>query len=117
MDEVFLRITERSAQVDTLNFELRCVGQEAIKNALTKLSTLASGEQRVSGTVSIDGTGKARESESLVSDDLEAAKALAKFGLDALKLAKVGGAKADAPPSDPDLFDATANPWLLRKIE
>lgn len=102
--EVFQYVSSRMAQVDTLNFELRLIGQGAIKNALTKLTELAQ-----------DG---AREGKDFESTDLEAAKTLAKFGIDALKLARAGLAppKGDEPEKT-DLFDAAANPWKLKQVE
>ncbi len=90
------------ALVDTLNFELRLVGQEAIKKALTKLTKLARGDARIG--------------QHFESTDLEAAKALAKFGIDALKLAKTGAAKEKDADGD-DLFDRAESAWDLKKIE
>jgi hypothetical protein len=106
------------AEVDTLNFELRIVGQSAIKKALTKLRKIAGGDQRVSSVSVSEGGGKATKSKTMAADDLEAAKALAKFGIDALKLARTGVPR-DPGAGKKDLFDdaETANPWDLRKIE
>ncbi len=102
MEEVLARVSKNMAEVDSLNFQLRLVGQDALKNALTKLTALAG--------------GLAREGKDFESTDLEAAKALAKFGIDALKLSKSGGARRD-DDGERDLFDAAADPWKLKKIE
>ncbi len=102
IEEVFQYVTDRAGKIDTLNFELRLAGQGALKNALTKLTELA--------------TGDVREGLNFESTDLEAAKALAKFGIDALKLAKTGQVAKDEGKEEKDLFDA-ANPWSLKKIE
>lgn len=103
MEEVFAHVSELAAQVDTLNFELRRVGQGAIKNALDKLTKLASGDPR--------------EGKDFESTDLEAAKALAKFGIDALRLSRAGGVAKEGggDSGEQDLFDA-ANPWKLKTI-
>ncbi len=105
IEEIFQYVTERAASVDTLNFQLRLVGQGAIKSALTKLHDLAAGD--------------AREGKDFESTDLEAAKALAKFGIDAIKLAKTGGGDRDSESEvKRDLFDIAAqDPWRLKKIE
>lgn len=120
MSEIYQYIKEKMGEVDTLNFELRRVGQEAIKEALTKLIELASGGQRPSETceISFGEEGPEKKIEKLVSDDLEAAKALAKFGVDALKLARSGRAPRDSDSGQTDLFDGDINgPWQLKKIE
>jgi hypothetical protein len=118
IEEVFSHVSAKLSEIDTLNFELRLAGQGAIKKALRKLSKLASGDQRVSGTLFLGADGKSRESQNLVSDDLEAAKALAKFGIDALKLARSGKIARDTgDAADEDLFDRSTNPWDLKKIE
>jgi hypothetical protein len=117
LEEVFQYITDRSAKVDTMNFELRMFAQGAVKNAMAKLSKLAEGEQRVRSQTDFDDEGKPVHSKTMGPDDLEAAKTLARFALDALKLARVGGApRSDSPE---DLFDKSAddNPWALKKVE
>ena len=119
LDEVFNYVSGKMKQVDTLNFELRLAGQGALKRALTKLSKLAAGGQRAaeSKEIGLGPNGPKGTIEKFVSDDLEAAKALAKFGIDALKLAKAGLApKSDDPKSQPDLFDSS-DPWKLKKID
>lgn len=110
IEEVFSYISKKMAEIDTLNFELRLVGQAAVKKALTKLSKLARGEQRMSGQ------SMGNQSESWAGDDLEAAKALAKLGVDALKLSRAGST-VQKEPTDPDLFDAAPDPWKLKKVE
>lgn len=101
--EVFDYVNSRMAQVDTLNFELRLAGQGAIKEALKKLMELTQ--------------GSAREGQHFESTDLEAAKALAKFGIDALKFARQSLApRVNDGDVEKDLFDI-ADPWTLRKIE
>jgi hypothetical protein len=119
LGEVYQYVEDRSITIDTLNFELRLAGQRAIRKALTKLSKLATGGQRpteTSETVKGDGYSELT-TEKLTSDDLEAAKALAKFGIDALKLARSGGAKDDSGGKQTDLFDKQPNPWSLKDIE
>lgn len=110
MEEVFSYVSNRMTEVDRLNFELYMRAHGAIKTALTKLKNLARGGQRISSKAA---GGK---SAGFNSDDLEAAKALAKFGIDAMKLARTGGAK-DRDPGDKDLFDGAPDPWELKKIE
>lgn len=113
MEEVFTYVSERMADVDTLNFQLRLVGQGALKSALKKLHALAQGQDRLSSHSSGD------TSESFASVDLEAAKALAKFGIDALKMAKSGlPEKDDDSNVRKDLFELAApDPWKLKKID
>ena len=120
IEEVYQYVTDRIGKVDTLNFELRLVGQDAIKNAIKKLRTIAKGGQRAceSEELCMDPMGSPMKTvEKLNSDDLEAAKALAKFGIDALKLAKAGAAPRKDEPNSPDLFDAKSDPWKLKKPE
>lgn len=91
------------SHVDALNFELRLVGQRAVKNAIDKLEELAS--------------GSAREGKDFESTDLLSAQALVRAGIDLIKAAKSGAIK---PPeaSDRDIFDvASSNPWDLKNIE
>lgn len=102
IEEVYQRVTERSGQVDTLNWQLRLIAQSSLEKSLTKLTQLASGEARV---------GKDFE-----STDMLAAQALAKLAIDAIKLVKLGAAKTEAKGEKDDLFDAMG-PWKLRKIE
>lgn len=103
IDEVFTYISGKLSEIDTLDFELRLVGQRAIKNALTKLTSLAKGD--------------AREGKDFESTDLEAAKALAKLGVDALKMARTSKAKKTGSDGQPDLFDSSQDQWQLKKIE
>lgn len=110
VDEVFEYVFNGMKEVDTLNFQLRLIGQGAIKNALTKLSELAAGSERLASETN------GPSSVSFASVDLEAAKALAKFGIDALKLARAGNAPRDDEIKK-DLFDPTQDPWKLKKIE
>lgn len=94
----------RAEAIDTLNFQLRLVGQGAIKTAMAKLTQLAKAEARV---------GKDFE-----STDLEAAKALVRFGLEAVKAAKLKpGSGDDGEVAPKDLFDQQSGPWQLKKIE
>ncbi len=103
-------------EINSLNFQLRLEGQRAIKKALTKLSALAEGQQRTSSESETYGIGSA-SSKSWAADDLEAAKALAKFGIDAIKLAKAGSLKEEGPDRQKDLFDSALDPWDLKKVE
>lgn len=74
---------------------------------------MAEGEQRISSSSDSEGGG-----QSLASDDLEAAKALAKFGIDALRLSKSGLTQEDKDSQvKRDLFDISHDPWKLKKIE
>lgn len=62
--------------------------------------------------------GPERTSQKLVSDDLDAAKALAKLAIDALKLSKSGLTERDADSETrKDLFDLAQDPWNLKKVE
>lgn len=96
-------------EIDRLNFELYMRAHGAIKTALTKLKKLARGDQRVSSESVGKGMGIA-----YMSDDLEAAKALAKFGIDAMRLARTVRSK-DQSPGSQDLFDKAPDPWDLKK--
>lgn len=103
-EEVFSYVSERMGLVDTLNFQLRLIGQGAIKNALTKLSQLASED--------------VREGKNFESTDLMAAKELARLGIEALKLSRSSLGKRDEDDAQKDLFDlANPDPWKLKKIE
>lgn len=95
-------------EIDRLNFELYMRAHGAIKTALTKLKKLAGADQRV--------TSKSAGGKSIGynSDDLEAAKALAKFGIDAMRLARTVRSK-DQSPGSQDLFDKAPDPWDLKK--
>ncbi len=119
IDEVYIYVSNGLKQVDTLNFQLRLIGQGAIRNALTKLTELAAGTQRASETEEtvMGDAGPERTVEKLRADDLDAAKALAKFGIDALKLAQSGKAPRDDDKTQKDLFDVAENPWELKEIE
>lgn len=89
-----------------------------MKNALSKLATLAKGEQRTRGVTDYDDEGKPTQSRTFGPDDLEAAKTLAKFALDAFKLAKVSAVAAG--DSGDDLFDKSRkekDPWDLKPVE
>lgn len=104
LDEVFSYISDKLSKVDALDFQLRKMGQAAVRVALENLTKLANEPPRV---------GKDFE-----STDLEAAKALAKFGLDALKMSRSGVKGKDSGSDDDDLFDKAAdNPWNLKKVE
>ncbi len=104
LDEVFTYISERMGLVDTLNFQLRLIGQGAIKKALTKLSTLAEGD--------------AREGKDFESTDLMAARELARLGIESLKLSRSGLSKRGEGDAQKDLFDlADSDPWNLKKVE
>ncbi len=104
LSDVFNYVNEKMAQIDTLNFELRLIGQGALKKALTKLTELA-GES-------------ARAGKDFESTDLLAARELAKLAVDALKLSRSGvaGTKREDAGAD-DLFDRAPDPWKLKKIE
>lgn len=96
-------ISEEMSELDALNFELRVRGQRALKKALTKLTKLTK--------------AGAREGKDFESTDLEAAKALAKLGIEALKLAKTPGVRERlADDGQKDLFDV-ADPWKLKQTE
>lgn len=104
LEEVFTYVTERLGKVDTINWELRRAGQKTLQKSLRKLGKLASGEERV---------GKHFE-----STDLLAAQAMARLAIEAIKLSMRGAAPRDGERGgQPDLFDATQNPWDLKKIE
>lgn len=105
------------ALLDTLDFQLRLMGQEAVRQALAKLSVLAAGGQRVAGRFTVDADGGEKESEKYVSDDLIAARELARFGLNALKLSRGNPGKEGGGSGEPDLFDSSTNPWNLKKVE
>lgn len=115
LNEAVAYISDRMTAVDTLNFELRLIGQNAIKNALTKLTELSQGKQRIS-SISNAGDNRGRKIQALTSDDLDAAKALAKFGLDALKFSRSTMPSQDNS-QEKDIFDSTRDPWKLKKIE
>lgn len=102
LEEVFSYVSDKLALGDTLDFELRLAGQGAIKKALTTLRKIA-------------GEG-AREGKDFESSDLEAAKALAKFGIDALKIARMAKARDPKGSDQNDLFDV-ADPWKLKAME
>lgn len=110
LDECYDYIKGRSEHLDTLNYELRKAGQKAIEKALDKLTKLSAGEARY-----------AMMGETCHSVDLEAAKTLAKFGLEALKLSKSAKTAGTTDQGQPDLFDASGasvlGPWVLKKIE
>ena len=119
IDEVYTYVTERYTKVNTLNFELALFAQGAIKNAMAKLIALSAGDQRIRNQTDFDDEGKPTHSKTLGPDDLEAAKTLARFAMEALKVAKSGAAKPDGESPD-DLFDkkkAAENPWALKKVE
>lgn len=116
IEEVYQYVTDKMSQVDTLNWELRLKGQEALQHALKKLTKLAQGKQRISSQSESMGPGM-NSSTGYAADDLEAAKALAKFGIDALKLANIGKApKEKERDGQPDLFE-NADPWRLKQPE
>lgn len=103
VEEIYARITEGLGQVDTLNYQLRLIGQAGLKNSLTKLTELASGDARM---------GK------FESTDLLAATALAKIAMEAIKLSQTGKAPREADKTPGDLFDAKADsPWQLDEIK
>lgn len=103
LDEVLAHISEELAKVDPVNMSLRLMGQKALKNGLTKLTKLASGQERI---------GKNFE-----STDLLAARELVRASLVAIKMSQTGNAPRDAGPSQRDLFDtAAADPWDLEKV-
>jgi hypothetical protein len=120
IDEVYAHINNGLDRVSAANWQLHQMAQAALKKSLKKLSKLASGEQRASksSTMEMGPLGPERIEETYTSDDLEAAKALAKFAIDALKLARTG-AGAKKTDGQPDLFDepAAENPWDLKKPE
>lgn len=117
VEEVFSFVSSKLSEIDTLNFELRLVGQNAIKRSLTKLSKLAAGDQRARDTVEYGDDGKPIRSTSFGPDDLEAAKALAKFGMDALKLSKSRSLEDKKTGEQQDLFDRATDPWKLKAVE
>lgn len=105
INEVFDYIKLKSTEIFALDFQLRLEGQSAIKTALAKLKELAAGD--------------CREGKDFESTDLEAAKALAKFGIDALRLAQSGvkgGKGGGGAEPDDDLFDRSPDPWKLKEI-
>lgn len=103
LEEVFAYVTARLGKVDTINWQLRLIGQESLEKSLKKLQKLANGGARIG--------------LNFESTDLEAAKALAKIAMEAIKLSMKGGAGRDADTAaQKDLFEA-ANPWDLKKIE
>lgn len=101
LEEVYQRVKDLGKEVDTLNYELRIMAQGSIEQALTKLKKLA--------------RGNARLGQHFESTDLLAARELAKFGIEALKLAKTGKAQG-ATAGEKDLFDEM-DPWRLKAIE
>lgn len=103
LEEVFSHVSEKLSEIDTLNFELRLVGQGNLKKALTKLRKLAS--------------ENVREGKDFESTDFMAAQALGKLAIEALKLSKSGKGARDAGGGQPDLFDVAEDPWALKKIE
>lgn len=118
IEEVFQYVTDKANKVDSLNYELRLFAHGAVKNAMAKLAALAGEGQRIRGTTHYDDEGKPTSSQTFGPDDLEAAKTLARFALDAFKLAKVSA--VDSGSGDDDLFDKARkakDPWQLKKIE
>lgn len=117
LEEVFSYISGKLEEIDTFNFELKLIGKNAIKRGLTKLSKLAADGQRTRGTTDYDDEGKPVRSVTFGPDDLEAAKALAKLGIDALKLSRAKVAEDKKGAEQGDLFDAASDPWKLKKVE
>lgn len=104
LDEVYSYINSGLDRANAANWQLYQMAQESLKKSLKKLGELARGGER--------------EGKHFESTDLEAAKALAKFAIDALKLARAGAAAKPDGKGQPDLFDSPgANPWDLKKTE
>ncbi len=103
VEEIYTYISEKLGTVDTLNWQLRLIGQAGLKNSLTKLTELAKGDARM---------GK------FESTDLIAATALAKVAMEAIKLSQTGKAPRDDDKTPPDLFDGKADsPWKLDEVK
>lgn len=89
---------------------LRSAAAEAMHHGLEKLIELSKAEPRVSSTTETCEMGQSRS--TIESTDLDAAKTLVKFALDARKL--LGMKKADSKVGGlVDLFDGNGN-WDLK---
>lgn len=112
LDEAVKIATETLEKRDLVSFELKLIAEKSLQVSLKKLMDIAEGDQRISS----QSVGKL-ESTSYNSDDLEAAKALAKLAIDALKLGfappKVTVKTGKGSNVQMDLFDVTG-PWKLK---
>lgn len=88
---------------------LRIAAAEALHHGISKLTKASSEDRRISS----ENLGATQT--SWADTDLEAAKVLLKFALDARKLLAVKrGVKERMPDGQPDLFD-TADPWTFKE--
>jgi hypothetical protein len=111
IEEAIDYVSKRLENRDLVSFELKIVAERALKTALKTLEKLAKGDQRTASE-SISGGS----STSYTTCDLEAAKALAKLSIDALKLG-YGPPKANIKinnvnSNQADLWDF--GPWNLK---
>jgi len=99
-------IKKKEENYRTLDYELKKAGQEALKNALTKLTELAMGRPRYT-----------EGEEKLESTDLLAARELARTAIATIKLSK-DSATRSKDDGQKDLFDSSGDdPWILKTIE
>lgn len=112
VEEAIKIATDRLEKRDLVSFELKLVAEKSLQVALEKLITIAQGDQRISSESNGPGT-----LTSYNSDDLDAAKALAKLAIDALKLGfgppKVNVKTGKGSSVQLDLWDVYG-PWSLK---
>ena len=100
LEEIYTYVNERLGKFDTLNWQLRLIGQRSLEKSLDKLTKLAAGDIRL---------GK-----DLESTDLLAAKELARIAMEAIKLSQRGAAPRETDPTPGDLFDS---PWKIDQVK
>ena len=104
LEEIYEYINARLGKVDTINWQLRLIGQRGLEKSLTKLTELAAGDSRIG--------------QFFESTDLLAARELARISMEAIKLSQKGAApRSDSENGKPDLFDSAADPWDVNKPE
>lgn len=94
-------LNKKAKEFNSLNYELRKAGQEALRQALTKLTELANGD--------------AREGKFFESTDLLAARELARTAIAALRLSKTEPVEKEPKPGEQGEFDF--GPWDLKAID
>lgn len=101
LEEALLYVDKRLAKGEATSYQLRVVGQNALRTAIEQLTAITKSDPR--------------RGQHLHSTDLDAAKALAKLALDAIKLSGTAKAADNAPGGGKrDLWDAPGS-WDLRK--
>jgi hypothetical protein len=105
MEEVLAHVEGKMDALNTTNWQLRLMAQDALETGLKKLKELANDEARIG--------------QHFESTDLKAAQSLAKFALEAIKLTKIDGVRGKGN-GQADLFDTAEStgpmgPWDLKK--